>query len=53
LGLHHTEEEVKMIDRIISQMNNNRLSASSNPSVDRDLLLLDLKVMLEGGSNYE
>lgn len=42
-----------MMDRIISQMNNNRLSTSSSPSVDRDLLLLDLKLMLEGGSNYE
>lgn len=29
-------------------MNNNRVSTSSSPSVDRDLLLLDLKVMLEG-----
>ena len=29
-----------MMDRIISQMNNNRLSTSLSPSVDRDLLLL-------------
>lgn len=42
-----------MINRIISQMNNNRLSSSSSLQVDRDLLLCDLKVMLEGGSNYE
>jgi len=53
LGLHHTEEGVRMINRIISQMNNNRLSTTPGPSVDRDLLLLDLKPMLEGGSNYE
>lgn len=53
LGLHHTEEGVVIINRIISQMNNNRLSSSSSPQVDRDFLLCDLKVMLEGGSNYK
>lgn len=37
LGLHHTEEGVVMINRIINQMNNNRLSSSSSPQVDRDL----------------
>lgn len=46
-----------MINRIICQMNNNRLSSSSGnfvtPQVDRDLLLCGLKVILEGGSNYE
>ncbi|GAA5137795.1 hypothetical protein GCM10023339_78220 [Alloalcanivorax gelatiniphagus] len=42
-----------MINRIISQMNNKRLSTSSSPLIDRDLLLRDLKVILEGGSNYE
>ena len=42
-----------MINRIISQMNNNRLSTSSNPLIDRNLLLRNLKVILDGGSNYE
>ena len=34
-------------------MKNNRLSTSSSPFIDRDLLLRDLKVILEGGSSYE
>lgn len=42
-----------MINRILNQMNNNRLSTSIVPQVDRDLLLRDLKVILEGDSNYE
>ena len=42
-----------MIKRNISQMNNNRLLTSISPLVDRDLLLHDLNVMKEGGSNYE
>ena len=42
-----------MIKRILSQMNNNRLLTSISPLVDRDLLLHDLNVMMEGGSNYE
>jgi|APAga8741244201_1050118.scaffolds.fasta_scaffold05359_2 hypothetical protein len=42
-----------MIKRNISQMNNNRLLTSISPLVDRDLLLHDLNVMMEGGSNYE
>jgi hypothetical protein len=52
-GLHYTKEGVLVNNRIISQMNNNRLSTSSSPLIDRDLLLRDLKVILEGGSNYE
>lgn len=53
LGLHHSKEGVLMINRILNQMNNNRLSTSIVPQVDRDLLLRDLKVILEGDSNYE
>ena len=44
LGLHHMKEGVVMIQRLIGQMNNNRLSTSSSPLVDRDSLLLDLKI---------
>lgn len=36
-----------MINHIISQMNNNRLSTSSSPLIDRDLLLRGLKVILD------
>ncbi|GKD29180.1 hypothetical protein Tco_1239958, partial [Tanacetum coccineum] len=42
-----------MIDRLLNQMNNNRLSTGIRLQVDRDLLLRDLKVMLESDSNYE
>lgn len=42
-----------MINRLLNQMNNNRLSTGIKLQVDRDLLLRDLKVMLEGDSNYE
>lgn len=35
--LHYTKEGVLMNNRIISQMNNNRLSTSSSPLIDRDL----------------
>lgn len=52
LGIHHTEQGVAMILRLIGQMNNNRLSTSSSTLVDRNLLLHDLKIMLDGGSNY-
>jgi uncharacterized protein YxjI len=43
-----------MIQRLIGQMNNNRLSTSPCCSTleDRNSLLLDLKTMLEAGSNY-
>jgi len=53
LGLHHSKEGVLMIDRLLNQMNNNRLSTGIRLKVDRDLLLRDLKVMLESDSNYE
>lgn len=42
-----------MIDRLLNQMNNNRLSTGIRLQDDRDLLLRDLKVMLESDSNYE
>lgn len=41
-----------MIQRIIGQMNNQRLSTSFSIPVDRYSLLLDLKLLLDGGSNY-
>lgn len=53
LGIHHTEQGVAMIQRLIGQMNNNRLSTSPCSTLeDRNSLLLDLKTMLEAGSNY-
>ena len=49
LGLH---QGVVMIQRLIGQMNNNRLSTSLSTLVDRNSLLLDLKLMLDSDSNY-
>ena len=42
-----------MVKRIISQMNNNRLSNSKAQWIDRDLLLADIDKLLSGPSNYE
>ena len=37
LGMHYTDEGVKLIDKILSQMNINRLSTNSKPKADRTL----------------
>ena len=39
--------------RILSQMNNNRLSTSKVPKVDRELLQVDITKLLNEPSNYE
>jgi hypothetical protein len=41
-GLHYTPEGKALINRVLSQMNNNRLSNSKAPRVDRDLLKADI-----------
>lgn len=46
------EQGVDMILRLIDQMNNNRLSTSTCALVDRNSLLFDFKIILDGGSNY-
>ena len=38
LGQHYTEEGIKVIDQILNQMNNKRLSTNSSEKVDRILL---------------
>jgi hypothetical protein len=43
----------KLILLILSQMNNNRLSTSILPRVDRGLLLKDIDKLLKGPSNLE
>jgi hypothetical protein len=53
LGLHYKDEGKNLIQRILDQMNNNRLSTSGKPAVDRTLLLSDLAKLLSAGSNYE
>lgn len=54
LGMHYTDEGVKLIDKIISQMNINRLSTNSKPKADRTFLLVCInKILRSGGSNFE
>jgi hypothetical protein len=53
-GMHYSEKGVKLIDLIISQTNNNRLSTSLNHVVvDREQLLAKVKELLNGPSNFE
>ena len=56
LGLHYTAEGLKVINIIISQMNNCRLSSSRSKgiaSVDRALLQIEIDKLLNGPSNFE
>ncbi len=54
LGMHYTDEGVKLIDQILSQMNINRLSTNSKPKPDRTFLLICInKLLRSGGSNFE
>jgi len=54
LGLHYTEEGIKLINTILSQMNNNRLSTKrSKLVIDRALLDSNINKLLEGPSNFE
>jgi hypothetical protein len=52
-GHHYTDQGLRLIELILSQMNNNRLSTSKAARVDRALLHADIHRMLNGPSNYE
>nr|WPM94709.1 hypothetical protein [Ceratocystis fimbriata] len=57
-GHHLSEEGINLIELIISQMNNNRLSTSKtvkhkDKNRDRELLLNHINNMLKGPSNFE
>lgn len=53
-GHHLSEEGIKLIDLIISQTNNNRLSTSSNDIVvNREQLLVKVNELLNGPSNFK
>ena len=52
-GLHFTPEGKKLIDRILDQMNNNRLSTSGKPQINRVKLIEDITKLLSMPSNYE
>nr|YP_010608740.1 hypothetical protein PNX16_mgp031 [Drechslerella dactyloides]WAN89820.1 hypothetical protein [Drechslerella dactyloides] len=54
LGLHYTKEGIKVIDQILSQTNNNRLSTNKqHVTVDRTLLQIEIDKLLSGPSNFE
>jgi hypothetical protein len=52
-GLHYTDEGLKLIQLINSQMNSRRLSSYDSVLVDRTALYLDIERLLQGPSNYE
>nr|WDZ67655.1 homing endonuclease [Leptographium wingfieldii] len=55
LGLHYTDEGIKVLNSILNNMNNNRLttSGSSISIEERTLLNSKIKNLLEGPSNFE
>lgn len=52
LGLHYTDEGLKLIDQILSQMNVNRLSSNSKPKGDRTSLLKDINRFFNWGVQF-
>ena len=52
-GLHYLPEGKELIERICGQMNNNRLSTSGKPIIERSALLADIGYFLSRPSNYE
>jgi hypothetical protein len=53
-GHHYTPKGKHLIDSIIGQMNNNRLSTLSGlPGEDRNFLTSQAKIILQGPSKYK
>lgn len=52
-GHHYSKEGKDLIDLILSQMNNNRLSTSNQPLIVRDELNLKIQTLLNKPSNFE
>lgn len=52
-GFHYLPEGKVLIERILQQMNNNRLSTSQQPRIDRTLLMVEIDKLLSRPSNYE
>jgi hypothetical protein len=52
-GHQFTPEGLELIEKILSQMNKNRLSTSGKPSVDRTHLLFEVEQLLNRPSNFE
>ena len=56
LGLHYTPEGKDLIERILSQINNNHLSISKLSRVDRTLLVFEIGKLVDEPlhfNNYE
>ena len=53
LGLQYTDKGLRIIDTILSQMNNNRLSSSGSIKVDRALLQTEIDTLLSQPSNFK
>jgi len=53
LGFNYTEKGIKVLDQILSQMNNHRLSTNSNTKIDRTLLINNIEQLLNEPSNLE
>jgi len=53
LGLHYLPEGVKLIELILSQMNENRLSTTGVKLVERNFIESEVTKLLNGPSNYE
>ena len=52
-GHQFTKEGLELIEKILSQMNKNRLSTSGMLAVDRTHLLFEVEKLLNGPSNFE
>jgi hypothetical protein len=52
-GFHYLPEGQALIERIVSQINNGRLSTSKRTKLDRNLLMVDIEEFLKQPSNYE
>lgn len=52
-GFHYLPEGKALIERILNQMNNHRLSTSNSPRVNRTLLIAEIDKFLSLPSNYE
>lgn len=54
LGQHYSKKGVKVLDQILSQMNNKRLSSNKHDVVvDRKLLQIEIDKLLSAPSNFE
>lgn len=53
LGLHFTDDGKDLIDFLLGQMNNNRLSTCKSPGVKKTFTSVEIESILNKSSNYE